>query len=119
MSTNYRYTIRNVAQREIYDSYMGILRISPNLDKNGKMVDDPTNFLNTLGCQDIQLSSSNGDALPVHFVPYAFTTPNVYFNEKGNITRETKDIINIKISSELILSKSPIRYAEYLLNPPL
>lgn len=50
MSTNYRYTIRNVAQREIYDSYMGILRISPNLDKNGKMVDDPTNFLNTLGC---------------------------------------------------------------------
>lgn len=25
-----RYNVRNVAQKEIYDSYMGILRISPN-----------------------------------------------------------------------------------------
>lgn len=95
MSTDYRYTVRNVAQKEIYDSYMGILRISPNLDSNGKMVDDPTNFLNTIGCQDIQLSSSNGDPLPVHFVPYSFSTQNVYFNNDGNSIRETKDIINI------------------------
>ena len=48
MSTDYRYTVRNVAQKEIYDSYMGILRISPNYDANEKMVDDPTNFLNTI-----------------------------------------------------------------------
>lgn len=95
MSTDYRYAVRNVAQKEIYDSYMGILRISPNYDANGKMIDDPTNFLNTIGYDKIQLSSSNGDPLPAHFIPYAFTTPNVYFNEKGNITRETKDIINI------------------------
>ena len=95
MSTDYRYTVRNVAQKEIYDSYMGILRISPNLDDNGKMVDDPTNFLNTIGYQDIQISSSNGDPLPVHFVPYAFQTSNIFFNVEGNGIRETKDIINI------------------------
>jgi hypothetical protein len=32
-----RFNVRNVAQKEIYDSYMGILRISPN---DG--IDDPT-----------------------------------------------------------------------------
>lgn len=95
MSTDYRYTVRNVAQKEIYDSYMGILRISPNKDQNGKMIDDPTNFLNTIGCKDIQLSSSNGDPLPVHFVPYTFSTQNVLTISNGNILRETKDIINV------------------------
>lgn len=39
-----RYNIRNVSQREIYDSYMGILRISPNII-NGKWEDDPTELL--------------------------------------------------------------------------
>lgn len=95
MSTDYRYTVRNVAQKEIYDSYMGILRISPNLDSNGKIVDDPTNFLNTIGCQEIQLSSSNGDPLPIHFIPYSFSTSDIYFNIDGNSIRETKDIINV------------------------
>ena len=95
MSTDNRYTVRNVAQKEIYDSYMGILRISPNEDSNGKLVDDPTIFLTTLGYKGIQLSSSNGDPLPVHFVPYAFQTSNVFFNDNGNGIRETKDIINI------------------------
>ena len=94
MSTDYRYTVRNVAQKEIYDSYMGILRISPILDDNGKMVDDPTNFLNTIGYQDIQLSSSNGDPLPVHFVPYAFQT-SIINTIAGNVIKEQKNIINI------------------------
>lgn len=101
MSTDYRYTVRNVAQKEIYDSYMGILRISPNLDSNGKMVDDPTNFLTTIGCQDIQLSSSNGDPLPVHFVPYVFSTPNVLTISEGNMIRETKDIVNVSTDTTI------------------
>ena len=37
-----RYNIRNVAQKEIYDSYMGILRISPNENEIGEIIDDPT-----------------------------------------------------------------------------
>ena len=101
MSTDYRFNVRNVAQKEIYDSYMGILRISPNLDSNGKMVDDPTDFLTTIGCQDIQLSSSNGDPLPVHFVPYSFSTTNIYINEGGNISRQEKNIINITTDTTL------------------
>ena len=42
-----RYNVRNVAQKEIYDSYMGILRISPN-PYYGKDQDDPTLMLETL-----------------------------------------------------------------------
>lgn len=42
-----RYNIRNVASKEIYDSYMGILRISPN-KYYGKDIDDPTDMLSTL-----------------------------------------------------------------------
>ena len=45
-----KYQIRNVAEREIYDSYMGIMRISPNpvSDSNDKLVDDPTSHLNSI-----------------------------------------------------------------------
>ena len=106
MSTDYRFNVRNVAQKEIYDSYMGILRISPNLDSNGKMVDDPTDFLTRLGISEqdnlnVQLSSSNGDPLPVHFVPYSFLTSNIYINEGGNISRQEKNIINITTDTTL------------------
>ena len=101
MSIDYRFNVRNVAQKEIYDSYMGILRISPNLDNNNKMVDDPTDFLTTLGNSDVQLSSSNGDPLPVHFVPYSFLTSNIYINEGGNISRQEKNIINITTDTTL------------------
>ena len=41
------YAVRDVTQKEIYDSYMGILRISPN-KYNNRDVDDPTTILNTL-----------------------------------------------------------------------
>jgi hypothetical protein len=42
-----RYNVRNVAQKEVYDSYMGILRISPNLHYNADE-DDATDLLHTL-----------------------------------------------------------------------
>jgi hypothetical protein len=41
------FSVRDVSQKQIYDSYMGILRISPN-KINNKDVDDPTTILNTL-----------------------------------------------------------------------
>ena len=50
----------------------------------------------------------------------------IYANQKNLLKQVNQinktainDIISIKISLLLILNKSPIRYAEYLLNPPL
>jgi hypothetical protein len=82
-----RYNVRNVAQKEVYDSYMGILRISP-IEVNGKDMDDVTSILNTLvdidgsidkdGTREknsiitVRLSDSDGNALPITFIPKAF-----------------------------------------------
>jgi hypothetical protein len=77
-----QYNIRNVSQKEIYDSYMGILRISPN-SVQGKNVDDPSVILNVLVDFDglfgdkneqtkITLSDSDGNVLPLYFVPKTF-----------------------------------------------
>lgn len=74
-----RFNTRNVKNKEIYDSYMGILRISPN-EIMGTDVDDPTQLLNTLYNEDekrrtvIILSDSDGNILPVTFQPRAFNT---------------------------------------------
>lgn len=104
------YTVRNVSQKQIYDSYMGILRISPNRINN-KDNDDPTSFLNTLvdfngHYQDkdgefnkntqisIRLSDSDGNCLPIYFVPKAFeTTVSVTNNDIQDYER--RNIINI------------------------
>jgi hypothetical protein len=82
-----RFNVRNVAQKEVYDSYMGILRISP-IEVNGKDIDDVTSILNTLVDIDgnivmdgiteknsiikVRLSDSDGNKLPVRFIPKAF-----------------------------------------------
>ena len=44
-------SIRNVGSKEIYDSYMGILRISPNMF-DGESIDDTTTLLKTLKDKD-------------------------------------------------------------------
>ena len=72
-----RFETRNVRNKEIYDSYMGILRISPN-EVYGANVDDPTELLNTLHNNEkkektnVILSDSDGNILPVSFTPKAF-----------------------------------------------
>ena len=74
-----KFNTRDVSKKEIYDSYMGILRISPN-EINGAEVDDATMIINTLydedkGCRTkITLSDSDGNWLPVTFQPRAFQT---------------------------------------------
>ena len=78
------YEIRNVAEKEIYDSYMGIMRISPNpsniSNSNSKLIDDPTELLNSIvnakkGTQtEITLSDSDGNVLPIIFIPKAKNT---------------------------------------------
>lgn len=99
-----RYNVRNVAQKEVYDSYMGILRISPNLVYKVDE-DDATNMLHTLAdfrneygdeVQEIkvQVSDSDGNMLPVYFIPRAFAT-NVTLRKEGNNYTSLENIINI------------------------
>ena len=78
------YEIRNVAEKEIYDSYMGIMRISPNpsniLNNNSKWIDDPTELLNSIvnvkneTQTEVILSDSDGNVLPITFIPKAKNT---------------------------------------------
>ena len=101
-----RYNVRNVAQKEVYDSYMGILRISPNL-VYGVDEDDATEMLHTLvdfrkvyGERKeqkevkVQLSDSDGNMLPVYFIPRAFET-EVTLRESGNNYKSFENIVNI------------------------
>lgn len=74
---NYKYDVRDVAQKQVYDSYMGILRISPN---NGE--DDPTSLLETKG-EKIKLSDSNGHELPITFSSESFTDGWIYVKTKA------------------------------------
>lgn len=60
------YNIRNVSQRQIYDSYMGILRISPNGDT--QPFKDDINFSENIG-KELKLSDSDGNELPITFKP--------------------------------------------------
>jgi hypothetical protein len=94
-----RYNVRNVAQKEVYDSYMGILRISPNLVYDVDE-DDATDMLHTLADFrneynskyendsdreiKVQVSDSDGNMLPIYFIPRAFET-EVTIRDKGNI----------------------------------
>lgn len=108
-----RYNIRNVAQKEVYDSYMGILRISPNADENGKWIDDPTQFLTDIDGDGVQLSDSDGNMLPIIFKPRVFPTKT--FN-----TTEEQNIINIctLLDAQLYVSKDlTSRSTIFLTNP--
>ena len=99
-----RYNVRNVAQKEIYDSYMGILRISPNL-VYGVDEDDATEMLHTLAdfrkeyfsevqAVKVQVSDSDGNMLPIYFIPRAFST-DVTLRNAGSNYVNTENIINI------------------------
>jgi hypothetical protein len=87
------FNTRNVAQKEIYDSYMGILRISPN-EINGTEFDDATQLLNTLYDEDkkqrtqIILSDSDGNILPITFQPRAFEQSVIRRNVAQGIDTE-------------------------------
>ena len=106
------YSIRDVSQKEIYDSYMGILRISPN-KVDGKDNDDPTSILNTLvdfdgvyqgiGEQatknshiEVRVSDSDGNLLPIIFTPRAFSSKVYTRSLDGNVDPSVpKNLINI------------------------
>lgn len=92
--------LRNVALKEIYESYMGILRISPNLD-GGAEVDDPTMFLGNPkdGSNDrrIILTDSDGVKLGVDFIPRVRAT-EVVTDAKG--TKATQNVINMTMDTD-------------------
>ena len=100
-------SIRNVGNKEIYDSYMGILRISPNM-VGEERVDDTTTLLKTLksGEKDnkIILSDSSGNMLGIYFVPRVRKT--LVVNEIAS--REVRDVINfvIKTDDSYFISKT-------------
>ena len=97
-----KFNTRDVSKKEIYDSYMGILRISPN-EINGAEVDDATMILNTLydedkGCRTkITLSDSDGNWLPVTFQPRAFQTNVTRRDAQTGIDKSNQpaDVIHI------------------------
>lgn len=130
-----RYNVRNVAQKEIYDSYMGIMRISPN-KYYSKDTDDTTLMLETLvdingafkedddttdNCNEVkvQVSDSDGNLLPIFFIPKAFRT-NVLIRKDGVFTNELKDLINITTFSDsqiLVTNNLIVRSTINLINP--
>lgn len=119
-----RFNVRNVAQKEVYDSYMGILRISP-VSVNGKDMDDITSVLNTLvdinGEIDkegddtpttdklvyVRLSDSDGNGLPIKFYPKAFTQ-SVRIRNSGADKYEARDIVNVvtSVDNDIYVSKN-------------
>lgn len=69
--------IRDVGLREIYDSYMGILRISPDKDMN----DDITDAL--LAGTEVELSDSDGNPLSLTFIGKKSVTSVLPLDESG------------------------------------
>ena len=102
-----KYQIRNVSEREIYDSYMGNMRISPNpvSQSNQRLVDDPTNHLNSILNVDvltkkqtqteIVLSDSDGNQLPIKFIPKAKYTKTMVCEGESKFIDESYPLINI------------------------
>lgn len=97
----FKYNVRSVAPRQVYDSYMGILRISPNNNE-----DDPTTLLETID-EEIKLSDSNGTKLPITFIPKAFGKwINIQTKVDDNVyvTKTFTSRSTLKLSKMIILN---------------
>ena len=82
-------SIRDVTQQEIFNSYRGILRISPNYIAE-KGVDN-TEDLYIKNKTKIRLSDSAGDLFDIHFYSKTFNCSVV---DSINVNRNT-DLINM------------------------
>lgn len=97
----FKYNVRSVAPRQVYDSYMGILRISPNYNE-----DDPTTLLETID-EEIKLSDSNGTKLPITFIPKEFGKwINIQTKVDDNVyvTKTFTSRSTLKLSKMIILN---------------
>lgn len=97
----FKYNVRSVAPRQVYDSYMGILRISPNYNE-----DDPTTLLEKVD-EEIKLSDSNGTKLPITFIPKKFGKwINIQTKVDDNVyvTKTFTSRSTLKLSKMIILN---------------
>lgn len=98
-------TIRNVSAEQVYDSYMGILRISPNF-LDGEKIDDATLLLGNPKNGDentdrkIVLSDSDGNRLGVDFIPRVRTTDVV----GKNGVKSTANVINMTMNADNVFA---------------
>ncbi len=107
--------LRKIGSFEIPDSYMGILRISPN-EINGKITDDPTEILkrgelvalsdsagNNLSinfqCKEVKISTVDGTEIPINL-------PSQQYNGDLYISNF------LKLKSSLIIGKGGLRFNE-------
>lgn len=104
-------SLRNVANQEIYDSYCGILRISPYV-QDDIYIDDPTALLKSVG-EEIKLSDSVGNFLNITFVPQQLTTLVVDENSSNkdettfvevNVINVTQKVNNLYVVDKLTVS---------------
>ena len=109
-------TLRDVANREIYDSFRGILRISPNgSDKE----DDTTSLLKTLE-SEIKLSDSEGNYMGITFIPKKLLMTVKYGNPEDGIIEKEANIINVaqKCPNLYIVKNLNINKILYISQPP-
>lgn len=84
-------SLRDVTNREIYDSFRGIFRISPN---TSELIDDPTPLLTTMD-EEIKLSDSEGNYMGITFIPKKILTTIKVGNSKEGLEDKEAEIINI------------------------
>lgn len=112
-------TLRNVAAEQIYDSYMGILRISPNIIDEQQIDDTTLLFSNPKdGNNDrkLVLSDSDGIELGPYFVPKLRKT-NVIIDKNGKTA--TKNVVNMTFNidnSTYIVNQYSVR-STLIVNP--
>lgn len=101
-------SVRNVGTRQVYESYMAILRISPNV-YNNDWVDDTSLVLKTLKNPDgtenkVVLSDSDGNELGVKFKPKARKMRVI--SEDGEYVEQNVINMVLVVDSEAFVSTS-------------
>lgn len=86
-----RQAVRNVAEEQIYDTYMGILRISPNINPSSGATEDSASSLFLRLGEEIELSDSIGNKMALKFVPKASEMTVLSKNGRS----EVKDVVNM------------------------
>lgn len=93
--------LRNVTNKEINESYSGILRISP-YKTNNILYDDPSPLL-TSPDEEIKLSDSDGNFLNITFIPKVHPTYVSGHNEMVNIINITQKVTDLYIVKSLTI----------------
>jgi hypothetical protein len=97
-------SLRDVASQELYDSYRGILRISPNIIDNIEE-DNTEYFFNPSNNVDIILSDSDGNILEaLQFKAKKFSTSMVGYTSNIDLSVITHNYTALNVSKSLALT---------------